>query len=275
MHDAECVAFLQWALPMLQLRWAGFRKVRRQVCKRVARRLHVLDIADTAAYRKRLAQDPGEWRVLDSLCRVTISRFYRDKQVFDFVADRMLPALAARAAASGRSSLEIWSAGCGSGEEAYTLALIVAFARLPESCGIAVNIQGTDAEPAVIERARRACYPAGCLKEIPIEWLERAFVSRAGLYCLRPEYTSLVTLSCQDLRDELPAGPFDLILCRNLAFTYFDETLQRRVASRLCDRLVPGGGLVLGAHERLPPGTTLVPWSKTHNVYTNPPTEAA
>lgn len=78
MRNAECVALLRWALPRLGLRWPGFRRVRRQVCKRIARRIKELGLADVAAYRERLECAPEEWPEFDSLCRITISRFYRD-----------------------------------------------------------------------------------------------------------------------------------------------------------------------------------------------------
>jgi chemotaxis protein methyltransferase CheR len=78
--DAECVDFLQWALPRLGLRWQGFRKVRRQVCRRVARRIAELGLADADAYRLYLERNPQEWDALAELCRVTISRFWRDRR---------------------------------------------------------------------------------------------------------------------------------------------------------------------------------------------------
>ena len=75
MSDADCTAFLQWALPRLNLRWPGFRKVHRQVCKRLKRRMSELQLTDFAAYRARLEADPAEWQILDQSCHITISRF--------------------------------------------------------------------------------------------------------------------------------------------------------------------------------------------------------
>ena len=81
MADAECVAFLQWALPRLDLRWQGFRKVHGQVCKRLKRRTKQLGLEGFDAYRERLAGDPDEWAVLDGMCHITVSRFYRDSRI--------------------------------------------------------------------------------------------------------------------------------------------------------------------------------------------------
>jgi len=82
MKDEDCISFLQGVLPRLQLRWPGFRKVRRQVCKRVQRRIELLGFSDVQAYRAWLGTHPDEWRVLDAFCQITISRFYRDKRLF-------------------------------------------------------------------------------------------------------------------------------------------------------------------------------------------------
>ena len=111
MKDADCVRFLQWLLPQLQMRWPRFRKVRRQVCRRIDRRLIELGLADIAAYQEWIVLHPQELQVLDDFCRITISRFYRDRGVFDYLRRFILPDLAADAQANGRSQVCCWSAG--------------------------------------------------------------------------------------------------------------------------------------------------------------------
>lgn len=100
MKDTECREFLDWALPRMGFRRAGFQRVRGQVCKRVGRRLHELGLPDPGAYRRLLATEPGEWSKLDSFCRITISRFCRDRQVFEWLKQTALPDLAGRALAT-------------------------------------------------------------------------------------------------------------------------------------------------------------------------------
>ena len=124
MKDTDCVHFLQWALPQLRMRWSGFRKVRKQVCKRVARRMDELGLTDIGAYQQHLTQHPDEWQRLDSLCHVSVTRFYRDQRVFAELEESILPKLAATALAGGRKILNAWSIGSASGEEAYTLAIL-------------------------------------------------------------------------------------------------------------------------------------------------------
>lgn len=262
------MSFLQWALPRLRMRWAGFRKVRRQVCKRIQRRLHQLDLADVAAYQGYLQNQPGEWDVLDGLCRVTVSRFYRDQEVFDFVCQDVLPALAQTAIDRGQDTLKAWSAGCGAGEEPYTLSLLWKLQLQAQFPGLVMQILGTDVDENMITRAQTACYPVGSLKELPVPWRARAFIEEHGGYRLRLEYRDDVEFQCEDVRISWPGGPFDLILCRNLAFTYFDESLQVQIVNHLGARLRVGGALVLGANEKLVPGcVTLEPWWGRREIY--------
>lgn len=252
MKDAECVHFLQDALPHLHLRWPGFRKVRRQVCKRIGRRLSELSLADVAAYADYLAAHPKEWQTLDSLCRISISRFYRDRGVFDALRDVVLPHLADAATRRGDGTIRIWSAGCASGEEPYTLNLLWILSLAHQFPDLTLRIIATDADERLLERAAHGIYPRGCLKELPRAWIAEAFDDRGGDLRIRPRFRSGVTFVRQDIRNEFPHGPFDLILCRNLAFTYFDPALQRSVLERLAARLRIDSYLVIGKHESLP-----------------------
>lgn len=252
MTDPDCVAFLQWALPRLHMRWAGFRKVRKRVCKRLARRLAELDLPDLAAYRERLAPQSAEWEVLDGLCRVVISRYFRDRLVFNALAEQVLPALAADARARGAATLRCWSLGSASGEEPYTLAIVWRQLVAPRHPGLTIDILGTEVDPQLLARADAASYAAGTVRNLPEALRAAAFDRDGEHYRLRPAYRALVRFERQDVRGTMPDGPFDLILCRNLVFTYFDEPLQHRLLASLLHRLAPGGWLVLGVRERLP-----------------------
>ena len=268
MNDAECVTFLQWALPRLRLRWPGFRKVRRQVCRRIDRRRRELGLPDLAGYRAHLEINDEEWAVLDGLCRVTISRFYRDRGVYELLEREVTPELARRALARGETELRAWSAGCASGEEPYTLALMWELTLAPRYPGLAFTVLATDLDDAVLGRARAACFGPGSLKDLPDDWWRRGLVERDGLLCVRPEVRRLVTLRRHDVRTPAPDGPFDLVLCRNLAFTYFDPELQLEVARLLARSLRPGGALVVGAHETLPAAAEeFEPWQAAPSTY--------
>jgi chemotaxis protein methyltransferase CheR len=262
-RDPNGVQFLQWCLPRLHLRWPGFRKVRRQVYKRLNRRMQELQLSGLDEYRSYLENHPTEWALLDTLCWISISRFYRDKGVFQYLERDVFPHLAQSALSNAEKELRCWSAGCAAGEEPYTLTMLwrhTLAARFPT---LGMRIVATDIDPHALRRAERGCYPSGSLKDLPQEWLARAFVPAGEEYCLRPDYRETVTFLQQDIRETAPAGPFHLILCRYLVFTYFDDALQQETLRRMTQRLVPGGALVIGVLETLPEGVSgLESWSK-------------
>lgn len=269
--DATCVEFLQWALPRLGLRWPGFRKVRRQVCRRVRQRVGALNLASLDAYRVYLDANPGEWAVLEALTSITISRFYRDRAVFAQLERVVLPVLATEAVAAERQRLMAWSAGCASGEEAYTLALMWSGALDARFPRLRLEVLATDIDAMMLQRTCEATYEASSLRELPAAWRERGFLLRGGRYVLRPEYRRLVTVRRHDLRARAPAGRFDLVLCRNAAFTYFALEHQRAVLHELTGVLRSGGALVIGVHEQLPsPPPYLERWPGTRAVFRRP-----
>jgi chemotaxis protein methyltransferase CheR len=266
--DRRCVDFLQWALPRLGLRWAGFRKVRRQVCRRLRRRLGELELADLDAYREHLEAHPEEWTVLDALTPITISRFYRDAQVFRALEDEVLPALAAAAAADARDRLGAWSAGCASGEEAYTLALLWHGTLATRFPTLRLEVLASDIDPAMLRRAREATYDASSLRDLPARWRDRGFTRRGRRYCVRPEHRDLVSVRHHDLRTPPPAEPFDVVLCRNAAFTYLAAAGELTALARLTGTLRRGGALVIGLHESLPePHPGLTAWPGTRAIF--------
>jgi chemotaxis protein methyltransferase CheR len=266
MHEISCVEFLQSTLPQMRMRWPGFRRVRRHVCRRVTARIRELDLGGLAAYREYLAGNAGEWEVLDRMCRITISRFFRDRQVFHPLAAQVLPALIRQAEERGEKTIRCWSAGCASGEEPYTLALIWEL-LVPGAGRFALKILASDSDPTMLARARTACYGRGSVKELPEPLLARGFARKGKHYFLKPEFRARVEFICQDIREELPPGPFHLILCRNLVFTYFSEELQGEMLARLHSRLLPGGALVIGIHESLPATGLFAPWPQGVKIF--------
>jgi chemotaxis protein methyltransferase CheR len=116
-----------------------------------------------------------------------------------------------------------------------------------------MEVVGTDADEVVLRRAERGCFSPGSLKEAPPHWRDLAFTRHDHSYCVRDAHRQGVAFVLQDIRSELPEGRFDLILCRNLVFTYFEPDLQRLTLDRIAGLLREGGYLVIGAHERLPP----------------------
>jgi chemotaxis protein methyltransferase CheR len=130
----------------------------------------------------------------------------------------------------------------------------------------------TDIDPRAIQRAQRACYHASSVKQLPVKWRNPAFETIDDELCLKEQYRASVMFRVQDIRERAPEGMFHLILCRNLAFTYFDENLQTEALQRLTRSLTSGGALIIGQLERLPEGSWgLDPWSKRLGTYRKTP----
>ena len=213
MTDSNCVRFLQWALPQLGYRWPGFRKVRRQVCRRISKRWRDLELLDWSAYQQYLGDHPDEWKVLDSFCRISISRFYRDRGVFDLVRQTVLPHLAATALRKNETVVRCWCLGCASGEEPYSLMLMWKKCVQPQYPNIELRVIGSDSDSQMLDRASRAVYPASSLKDLPRDWIDSSFTrqtnaERVEQFRLNPEYQLGVRFVCQDVRHGGIDGPF-------------------------------------------------------------------
>jgi chemotaxis protein methyltransferase CheR len=267
LRDADCTAFLRWALPRLGRSWSGYRKVCRLVCKRLARRLRALALADLEHYRRHLDAHADEWAHLDALCSVPISRFYRDRGVFDALGEVVLTALAREAMVQSRTTLDCWSAGCASGEEPYTIAILWGLRLQPRFPALEMRIVATDLDERVLERARAGRYATSSLRELPDDLRAAGFEPAEGEWRVRDRFRG-VDFRRQDLREAMPDGPFDLVLCRNAAFTYYEPAVQHAILQRIGDRLRPGGALVVGSHESLPDGPpAFAPWPSARATY--------
>lgn len=250
--DSDCVSFLQWCLPRIDMRWPGFRKVRGTVCKRVRRRLLELDLKDHAQYRAYLESNQREWAVLDAMCRIPLSRFYRDRGLFDYLGEVKLPELAQITLARSESILCCWSAGCASGEEPYTLNILWQTSLASRFPDLTLEITATELDVQMINRAVDGCYSAGSLREVPKTWLDRAFERSGEQFRIRSGFQADIQFSVQDIRTIFPRGSYHVIFCRNLVFTYFSETLQHQLLKKMISALRPDGVLILGRHEKLP-----------------------
>ncbi len=255
--------FLVQQMPALGLDPSAFGRVRGQVVKRLRRRLAVLGVSSLEVYRALLREPGGHERdQLRWLCRVTISRFFRNREVFEWLAARGLEGLAQRAAA-GDGVVRCWSAACGAGEEPYSVSLawsMPARGAAPGGQGsgpalcerfapVELHIVATDFDAGQLQRARRASYPEGALRELPTA--ARALLTPEGHASRIPAAVQRrVTLRRHDLAGGPVDGRFDLVLCRNAVFSYFNDDAKRRFEAQLREVVVAGGLLILGRGER-------------------------
>jgi chemotaxis protein methyltransferase CheR len=186
------------------------------------------------------------------MCRISISRFYRDHDVFETLRADILPRLAQYVRVHHEGQLRCWSAGCASGEEVYTLKILWHLCLSPQFPDVQLDLMATDIDPHLLDRARRGQYGWGSVKDLPSHWIEAGFDRFDTSYKVRETFRDAIHFVEQDIRQALPDGPFHLILCRNLVFTYFADSLQRTLLAGMATRLVPGGILLVGKHESLP-----------------------
>jgi chemotaxis protein methyltransferase CheR len=220
------------------------------VYSRLARRLRARGLASFADYCRLLEQERGDERdrMLSALT-TNVTQFFREAHHFDLLGREVLPALVARARAGGR--VRIWSAGCSSGQEPYSIAATV-LEVCPDAARLDLRILATDVDPEVLASARAGLYRADDLAGLLGSRQSRLFdETDCPKRAIRAELRALVSFRLLNLVGDWPmSGQFDVIFCRNVAI-YFDKPTQERLWSRFADRLAPGGVLFIGHSERL------------------------
>ena len=227
---------------------------RELVYGRLARRLRVLHLRTFAEYRDLLASDGG--REIGEFCNAittNLTSFFRESHHFEYLRDQVLQPMVANRTASRR--VRIWSAGCSTGEEAYSLAMTV-IESIPDLRTWDVKILATDLDSDVLAKAQRGIYAAERVRPLGPQRLSRFFAERRGgregaTFEVKPELTSLITFKQLNLMHPLPMkGPLDAIFCRNVVI-YFDKDTQRELFSRIAQLQRPGNLLFLGHSESL------------------------
>jgi chemotaxis methyl-accepting protein methylase len=218
--------------------------------RRIAVRMRACGVHTYDDYRALLDRSPNEYEHLRDALTINVTRFYRNAETWNLLRRDVLPAILD----SRRVEVKAWSAGCASGEEPYTLALLAAdhLDRAGRGDRLAgLRIDATDIDRASLERARAACYRSEGLTEMPDD-LARTYFETAGTERrVVDRVRRRVHVSLLDLSREPPLRTdYDLILCRNVVI-YFDRHTQERLFQTFADALVPGGYLVLGKVETL------------------------
>jgi chemotaxis protein methyltransferase CheR len=225
--------------------WKGYRKVRKGVMKRLHRHMGELNCTTIEAYITILDQNRTEYQKFQAHLLVTISRFFRDRQIWQHLENRLLPALVSRFP----EELKAWSAGCACGEEPYSLAIL--WDRLQTQTTL--KIIATDANPLCLERARKGIFGKSSLKTLSPDCISSCFIRQsAHCYSILPHFQEPISWHEHDLLDAPPQGAFHLIFLRNNLLTYYQQPTLGCVMERIIKTLMPGGLLVIGAHEKLP-----------------------
>lgn len=216
--------------------------------RRIAVRMRARGQASFAGYAALLDRDPAEYDLLLDTLTINVTKFFRNMETWEAVETLVVPGFFAMKT----PQLRVWSAGSSSGEEAYTVSILLR--EWAERNGHAAALQrlhvlGTDIDRRSLETATRGEYPDLSLQETPERIRERWF-SGGPPFRIRPEAQRNVTFVRRDLISEAPPPEQNLIFCRNVVI-YFDREIQERLFKGFFDALVPGGFLVLGKVETL------------------------
>jgi chemotaxis protein methyltransferase CheR len=217
---------------------------------RLARRVKELGLVCFGDYCTAVQNDADELRRLTSLLTTNVTSFFREPHHFEALAQGILPTLAENARRGQR--VRIWSAGCSSGQEPYSIAISL-LEILPEAATLDVRVLATDIDPAIIAAAERGIYPADGANLPPAVRSKYFETSTNGVGMLRvaDNVRRMIKFAELNLLQPWPfRGPFDVIFCRNVVI-YFDAETKAKLWARFAEVLTPGGYLFTGHSERV------------------------
>jgi chemotaxis protein methyltransferase CheR len=257
----EYKEFLKTALPLMGLRWRRFNRT--SIRKRVIDRMQQLNLQTWSDYKNHLLENEEERHLLTSMLTVTISRFWRNSSLFDRLEKMWLPALLE--AVAPEETVQIWSAGCASGEEPYSL--LILWQESFANSGRSLRLLASDSDSHCLKRARQARYPASSFREMPLQLRQKYFTNEKGTFSLRHNLSQNIEWFEHNLIWEPPPMNNNLIFCRNLVYTYFTDSIQEEISRRFHQALVVGGFLIVGRKDRLPHGTEGLFRLMEHPIY--------
>ncbi len=215
---------------------------------------HAGNISD---YSRLLQSTPGEAEKLIETLTISVSMFFRNSLTFEIISQQLLPALLHSKITSGNHEFRIWSAGCATGEEPYSLSIILSDTFSRESQPFESTIFATDMDEKAIRFAKKGIYGAATMNEVKFGYLNKYFKQDGEFYKISKAVKSMVSFSRYDLLDptnfappESVFGMFDMVLCRNVLI-YFNPEYQEKIFYKIFRSLSPGGYLVLGESESI------------------------
>ena len=234
-HDARSFDFRNYKRPTLQ--------------RRVERRMQARRCKTMADYGALLDRDPAEFDALISSMLIKVTSFFRDPEMWDELSKKLIPQMLAEKR-SGQE-IRVWCAGCATGEEAFSVAILLAEAMGPAFQNQDVKIFGTDLDEKAIAFARHGVYSREQVQSVSPARLKEYFVEDAEGFTLKKEIRRAVVFGVNNLVSDAPISRLDILVCRNV-FIYLDAPLQKRVLTRFHYALRPRGILVLGKSELSP-----------------------
>src|SRR5215217_5290853 len=226
--------------------FTGYKRT--SLSRRIQKRMQDVGVDSYLGYLDHLEVDPEEFTQLFNAILLNVTSFFRDPPTWDYLAAEILPRILAEKGED--EQVRMWSAGCASGEEAYTLAMLAAEAMGADAVRERVKIYATDLDEEALNQARQARYAAKQVEGVPPELLERYFEHNGDHYTFSKELRRLVIFGPHNLIKDAPIPRIDLLVCRN-TLMYLNSETQAHVLARFSFALREGGYLLLGKAEML------------------------
>ncbi len=226
--------------------FTGYKRA--SLMRRVRHRMDQAGVETFEQYLDMLEANSNEFAALFNTILINVTAFFRDPDAWEYIATDVIPRMLAERGPD--DPIRVWSAGCASGQEAYTLAMLLAEALGPEAFRQRVKIYATDVDEDALTEARAATYDAKAVESVPPEFLERYFENVNGRYVFHKDLRRAVIFGRNDLVKDAPISRVDLLVCRN-TLMYMNAETQRSVLGRLHFALAPQGTLFLGHAEML------------------------
>ncbi|WP_353511372.1 CheR family methyltransferase [Intrasporangium sp.] len=225
--------------------FTGYKRA--SIMRRVRRRMQVVGVTSFEAYRDYLLVNADEFTALFNTILINVTAFFRDREAWQYLDTKVLPPLLE---AKEGQPIRAWSAGCSSGEEAYTLAMLFAEQLGIEEFRDRVKIYATDVDDEALAAARQAVYSDQAIQGVPEELREKYFERNGQGFSFRKELRRSVIFGRNDLVQDAPISHVDVLACRN-TLMYFNAETQAQILQRLHFALNPDGVLFLGRAEML------------------------
>ena len=238
-------------LDRLDLSWQGYRKVRKGVKKRISRHMQRLGCYTPEEYFRILDSSPEVLRDVELLMTVSISRFFRDRRLWQVLEEEIIPDILNKYS----DEINVWSAGCAQGQEAYSFKILwdmlkTRFDKLPK-----LQLWATDVNPDYLNKAVEGAYIGSALKEVSEDIKTTCFRASEdrSLYFVADQLKKGIRWETYDLiRESPPAEKFQIIFLRNNLLTYYRQEVKESAFLKVTDSLAGGGFLIIGTHEKLP-----------------------
>jgi two-component system CheB/CheR fusion protein len=245
-EDQSLEALLEYLRDRRGFDFSGYKRPTLE--RRINRRMSEVSIDDYEGYVDYLEANPREFAELFNTILINVTRFFRDPEAWEYLREEIVPQIVA--AVPDDEQIRVWSAGCASGQEAYTAAIVLLEALGEEDFKRRVKIYATDIDEEALAEARAAVYPMKAFEEMPEELVEKYFVENGHGLAFRPDLRRSVIFGRNELLQDAPISRIDLLICRNVLM-YFRVEAQTRILSQLNFAVRDSGFLLLGKSEML------------------------